>query len=536
MGAAMNGIAGGRTSFIAAALLALSFALAPPSRAEQKILRVIPQADLKVLDTHFNSIQVTKIYALMVYDTLYAWDQNFQPKPQMVENETISPDKLTYTFTLRPGLKFHDGQPVTPKDVIPSLKRWMVRDVMGQKLAAKIAEMKGIDDRTFSILLKEPYPFVEFSLGSAGGQMPVIYREKEALTDPNTPITETIGSGPFKFNRAEWQPGSKIVFDKNTDYVPRSEPPDGLTGGKVVKVDRVEWNVIPDATTAALAIGKGEADFWDSPTNDVLPTLDKNKDVVVGKLAPFGNFGFLRVNNLFPPFNNVKARQALAYAFDQGDFMAAAYGDQKWWKICYSYFVCGAPYGTEVGSEPYRKQDLAKAKQLFADAGYKGETLTFITTDELPQIGVMARVAAATLQKIGVKIDLQVMAWGNVVQRQVMKDDPAKGGWNLFTSWGTGSTFHHPLSSIGVPMPCDGKNWAGWPCDEQAEKLRERFLAAPDMAARLAILEPYHRRLMEVQPYALLGQFDPPFVWRKNIEGVVPAAVVVYWNLTKSGT
>jgi len=267
--------------------------------------------------------------------------------------------------------------------------------------------------------------------------------------------------------------------------VPRAEPPDGLTGGKIVKVDRVEWNVIPDATTAALAIGKGEADFWDSPTNDVLPTLDKNKDVVVGKLAPFGNFGFLRVNSLFPPFNNPKARQALAYAFDQSDFMAAAYGDQKWWKICYSYFICGAPYGTEVGSEPYHKQDLAKAKELFAEAGYKGEKLTFITTDELPQIGIMARVAAATLQKIGVDVDLQVMAWGNVVQRQVMKDDPAKGGWNLFTSWGTGSTFHHPLSSIGVPMPCDGKNWSGWPCDEQAEKLRNQFVRETDTTARL---------------------------------------------------
>src|SRR5438270_13047653 len=130
MGAAMTGNACGRTSLIASAFVALSLAAAPPSFAEQKIMRVIPQADLKVLDTHFNSIQITKIYALMVYDTLYAWDSHFQPKPQMVESETVSPDKLTYTFTLRPGLKFHDGQPVTPTDVVPSLTRWMVRDVM----------------------------------------------------------------------------------------------------------------------------------------------------------------------------------------------------------------------------------------------------------------------------------------------------------------------------------------------------------------------------------------------------------------------
>jgi peptide/nickel transport system substrate-binding protein len=518
-------------------LAAFLFLLAVPltARADDgKVLHVIPQADLKVLDTHVNSIQITKIYALMVYDTLFAWDSHLKPQKQMVESESISDDRLTYTFTLRPGLKFHDGQPVTPRDVIPSLKRWMARDVMGQKLGALVAEMKGVDDRTFTLTLKEPFPFVEFALGSAGGQMPVIYREKEALTDPFTPITETIGSGPFKFNKAEWQPGSKVVFDKNQDYVPRAEPADGLSGGKIVKVDRVEWLVIPDANTAALAIQKGDADFWDSPSNDVLPILEKDPGVIVGKLAPFGNFGFLRVNSLLPPFNNPKARQALAYAFDQHDFMAAAYGDPKWWKVCYAYFVCGAPYGTEVGSEPYHKVDLAKAKQLFAEAGYKGEKLTLITTDELPQIGMMARVAAATLQKIGVDVDLQVMAWGNVVQRQMVKDDPSKGGWNLFTSWGTGSTFHHPLSNIGAPMTCDAKNWVGWPCDDAAEAMRGEFLHASDDAARMAVLDRYHRRLMEMQPYALLGQFDPPFVWRKTLQGVLPASVVVYWNISKS--
>src|SRR5258708_23930398 len=126
-GAAMNGIAGVRSFVIASALLASSLAVVPPSLAEQKILRVIPQADLKVLDTHFNSIQVTKIYALMVYDTLYAWDSNFQPKPQMVESEAISPDKLIYTFTFRPWLKFHDAHPSTPKHTIPPLTRGMTR-------------------------------------------------------------------------------------------------------------------------------------------------------------------------------------------------------------------------------------------------------------------------------------------------------------------------------------------------------------------------------------------------------------------------
>ena len=232
---------------------------------------------------------------------------------------------------------------------------------MGQKLGAAIAEMKGVDERTFTIVLKQPFPFVEFALGSAGGQMPVIYREKEALTDPMTPITETIGSGPFKFNKAEWQPGSKVVFDKNTDYVPRAEPPDGLAGGKMVKVDRVEWTVMPDANTAALGTRQGRSRFLGfAEQRRAAQNCREGSRNRRRQAGAYGNFGFLRPNSLFPPFNNPKARQALAYAFDQRDFMSAAYGDPKWWKTCYSYFICGAPYGSEAGNDVYRKQDLAK--------------------------------------------------------------------------------------------------------------------------------------------------------------------------------
>ncbi len=505
-----------------------------PAAAQQKVLRVVPQADVKVLDTHVVSVQITKIHALLIYDTLFAWDFKLQAKPQMIGDYTVSPDKLKYTLTLRPGQKWHDGQPVTTKDAIASLTRWMKRDVMGQNLGKSIASMEATDEKTFVITMKQPYGFVEFTLGSGGGQMPAIYPERVAMTDPFQPITETIGSGPFKFNKAEWRPGDKVIYDKNTDYVPRSEPPDGLAGGKVVKVDRVEFDVIPDSGTVAAALAKGEVDLWDSPANDMLGTLGKNPDIVVKTLPPFGNFGFLRVNSLHPPFNNVKARQALAVAFDQRDFMRTAYGDEKWWKVCYAYFVCDAPWATEVGSEPYRHADLAKAKQLMAEAGYKGEKLVMITTNEIPQIGQMAQVAVGRLKEMGVDVDMQVNDWGSVVTRMTKKELPAQGGWNMFTSWGTGTTFHHPLTNIGSNMSCDQSNWVGWPCDEETEKLRTAFVAASDDAGRKAAMEVLHKRLMEMQPYTLLGQFEPPFAWRKNVDGVLRGAVLVFWNITKS--
>ena len=124
--------------------------------------RVVPSADLTQLDPGFASIVITHSYGLMVYETLFAWDNKLQPKPQMVRDWSTSPDQLIWRFILRPGLKFHDGQRVTTADVIPSLQRWMLRDVVGQKLAASVTGMDAVDPNTFDIKLSKPYPAMLF--------------------------------------------------------------------------------------------------------------------------------------------------------------------------------------------------------------------------------------------------------------------------------------------------------------------------------------------------------------------------------------
>src|SRR5882762_4728297 len=147
--------------FLRIALLGLSL-LAPLNapKAGDKVLRVVPHADLKVLDPHTNTATITLMHGAMIYDTLFAWDAKLQPKPQMVESYQVSPDRLVYTFTLRPGLKFHDGQPVTTRDVIPSVKRWMVSDTIGQALATFLETIEATDVRSFAIRLKDPFGFV----------------------------------------------------------------------------------------------------------------------------------------------------------------------------------------------------------------------------------------------------------------------------------------------------------------------------------------------------------------------------------------
>jgi len=497
--------------------------------AQTKVLRVVPSADLTQLDPVFASIVITRIYGLMVYETLFAWDSRMQAKPEMVQAWDTAPDGLTWHFTLRDGLKFHDGQPVTTADVIPSLKRWMERDLVGQKLAADVVSLDPVDPATFAIKLKKPYPAMLFSLGSGIGQIPVIMRAKDLQGDPGKPVTTAIGSGPFRFNQAARISGALTVFDRNPDYVPRNEPPDGLAGGRVVKVDRVEWKVMPDTATAAAALQAGEVDVWEQPALDLIPLIAKNPNIRVQKLTDLSNQTMLRPNSLYPPFDNPKARLALAYIINQADVMTAAFGDPKYWRECNSYFICGGPYGTDAGTQGFH-QDIAKAKQLLAEAGYHGETLVFPSTHQIAWIGQMTEVIADEMKQAGMNVDVVWADWGTTAGRQSNQSSPSQGGWNLFATGASGATMHSPLTNLGTNMSCGRKNFPGWPCDQHAEALRQAFLDASD-TERPAALDALHSYLAQVQPYRVLGQYDQPIATRGNVTGLLTAPVVVYWNI-----
>jgi peptide/nickel transport system substrate-binding protein len=502
-----------------------------PAQAQTKVLRVVPHADLTQLDPVFASIVITREYGLMVYEELFAWDSKLQPRPQMVDNWSTSPDGLTWRFTLRDGLRFHDGQAVTTADVVPSLQRWMARDLVGAKVRAVLASIDPVDPRTFEMKLNKAYPNLLFALGSAIGQIPVIMRAGDLQGDPSKPVTTSIGSGPFRFNAGARISGAITVFDRNADYVPRAEPADGLAGGRLAKVDRVEWRVIPDAATAAAALQNGEVDIWEQPALDLVPLLSQRPDIHIQRLTDLSNQTMLRPNSLFPPFNNPTARLALAYIVNQADVMAAGFGDERFWKPCNAYFICGGPYGTEAGTEDF-KPDLAKARALLAEAGYHGETLVFPSTHEIAWIGHMAEVVADEMKQAGMNVDIVWADWGTTAARQMNQNPPSAGGWNMFVTGASGPTMHHPLTNLGTNMSCDRKNFAGWPCDEHAEALRQAFLDAAE-ADRPAALDKLHRYLAQVQPYRVLGQYDQPVAVRANVTGLLSSPVIVYWNIDK---
>ena len=253
--------------------VAAGLGFASAATAQQKVLKFIPQADLRILDPISTTAYITRNHGYMVYDTLFATDANFKIQPQMVDKWEISKDGLTYTFTLRDGLKFHDGEPVKSADCIASIERWAKRDALGQKLAETTESWTAVNDKTFSLKLKKPFPLRLDALGKPSSNVPFIMPERIAKTDAFKNIDDPTGSGPFKMVKAEWVPGNKVVYVKNTDYVPRKEAPSWAAGGKVAKVDRVEWIYIPDSATAAAALNAGEADWWEQLPPDLIPLL-----------------------------------------------------------------------------------------------------------------------------------------------------------------------------------------------------------------------------------------------------------------------
>jgi peptide/nickel transport system substrate-binding protein len=518
------------TTAAAATLVGLS--TTPGRAAGPSVLKVIPQADLRVLDPHLSGAQITKMHGALVYETLLTWDSKLNVRPMAAESYTVSSDRLVYRFTLRAGMLFHDGQPVRSRDVVASLKRWMAKDASGGRLAAQIAAYDIESDIVFSLRLKAPYPWVEYTLGAVGAILPQIMRERDAQTDPNKAVTDIIGSGPFRFVASEWVPGSLVVYEKNPDYIPRSEPPDGLAGARIVEIDRLEWHVIPDAATAAAALIAGEMDFWDTVPIDLLPTLRRSPDVIIDRLLPLPSVGTIRMNQSEAPFDNVLVRRAVAKMVDQTEFMQAAVGDPAWFSPCHSFFVCGSPNETLAGSEPYAQSNLDEARRMLAASGYNGQPVVVIGTDELPPIGGMTAVLARRMSDIGFNVDLRMMAWGQMTS--VTSKYPSNGSWNIYASYGTGASLHQPLTNQTADTTCGSRALVGGACDDEASALKTSYLAQTEPGAKRVALDALQQRLWQVIPYIPAGQFASPFAWRRTLAGFAPTPLQIFWNVTKS--
>lgn len=514
-------------------LFASVFALAAGGAFAETTLNAVMHSDLRVLDPVITTAHITRDHAYMIYDVLIAEDENADIKPQMAEY-TVSDDGLVYTFTLRDGLKFHDGADVTSDDVVASLQRWGKRDTGGQAIMDVTASLEAKDPKTVVWTLSAPFgPFLE-TVGKQSALPPFIMPKRVAETPADQAIQEHIGSGPFKFVAEEFQPGVGVTYVKNQDYVPRTEPASGYAGAKVVNVDKVRWITMADSQTAVNALQSGDIDLIESMPVDLIPLLEGDDTVVVEKRAAFGFQTMGRMNFKHPPFDNPKIRKAALLAMSQEPVLAALTASPEFYKTCGAIFGCGTRFENTTGTETLTGAgDPEGAKKLLEEAGYDGTPVVLMQPTDSPTLKAQPVVAAQQLRAAGFNVDMQPMDWQTLVTRRASTEAPAKGGWNIFfTNWQI-SEIANPVINVMLNGRGD-QAWFGWPDDPAIEALKKEFVAAKTPEEQKAVTDKIQAHAMEFVSYVPLGEYNFPQARRAVVTDMAPTPVPVFWSLKKA--
>ncbi|AMJ60749.1 ABC transporter substrate-binding protein [Bosea sp. PAMC 26642] len=501
------------------------------SQSRAAALRFIPSTPLPSLDPITATSYVIRNHGYLIYDTLFATDAQFQIKPQMVEAWETSPDGLKWSFRLRDGLAFHDDEPVRAQDCIASIARWSKRDAFGQTFATFVEGYDVIDQRSFAIRLKKPFPMMTAALGKLSSNVPFIMPERVAATDHLKNITEAVGSGPWRFMDKQWIPGQNAIYERFAKYKPREEAPSWAAGGKVAKIDRIEWLALTEPAAAVGALMQGEVDWYEQPPVDLLPVLKGNKDVAIENV-PLGLFLLMRFNQMQPPFNNPGIRRAIMMAVNQTDYMEAVVGNKEYYSEAKTFFSPGSPMSTGAGGAEAMQGNLEKAKAMLKEAGYKGEKVVLLAPADQPIAYQQCLVTEDLFKKLGINAELVATDWASFIGRRANRGAPDAGGWSVFhTLWSCADTLNpalHPLMRAN-----GGAAWFGWPEDTQMEGLRDEWIATPDAAKQKEIAASIEKRAFEFVPYVPAGHVQQPMAYRKSLTGMVLSPVQFFWNMEK---
>ena len=518
--------------------LAISLSTVPLLRssanAEERTLRASLNTELQILDPVVATINATRVFAYMVFDMLVGIDNEGKYHPQMLQGWQISADRMTYTFHLRDGLLWSDGTKVTAEDCVASIRRWAKRESFGAQLIQATRDFQIIDASTFELHLNRPFAFVIEALGKPGNIIPVMMPARLANLDVTKAVPEVVGSGPFLFRRDEWRPGDRAIFRRNPNYLPRSEPPDGLSGGKVVRLDRVDLVSMPDQATRVAALQTGELDLLEIVPFDFVDTLRKDPNITVTSQHGIEQMmAIVSLNDLQPPFNNLAMRRALQAAIGQEDVMAGmGLPKSMYLPRCLSIYMCNSPGTTDAGTEVYQSAGTEHARQLLKDAGYRNEPVVFLHAATSAILDPVGLIVADQMRRAGFNVDFRTSDFATVAQRRLSQAPVEKGGWSVVPIVWNGIDMVNPLSDPAVSYNCSDSN-PGWYCDPKMTELLHRYSETFDPAQQNELAAQIQAEFHSNVNYVLAGQFSAPMAYRSNLHGVVPFGFPVFWNVER---
>ncbi len=506
-----------------AAALPLALALPAPFAVAQSTLRVVMHSDLKILDPIWTTAYMSRNHGYMVYDTLFAMDAAGKVQPQMVDRWTVSPDGLVYTMTLRDGLLWHDGAPVTAEDCVASIKRWAAKDAMGQKLMTFVKEMQVVDAKTIGINLKAPTGLVLGGLGKPSSAAPFMMPKRVAETDPNTQITDFTGFGPFVFSKDEWQPGDKTVYAqvRPVRAAQRAAVGHGGRQGRQGRPRRVARDRRPADRGQRADRGRDRHDRGAGARPDA--AAEEGRQRQARRLEPARQPVHVPLQlDSQKPFDNPKVRQAVWHAFNQEGLPEGGHRQRR--TTTRSARRCSSAARRSSRRRAWKdcsSPTSTRPRRLLKEAGYDGTPIVLMHSTDLQVLTNLAPVAKQLLEKAGFKVDMQSMDWQSLVARRAKKDAPDKGGWHAFlTSWVSADVLNPVMTAFLNSSLREGD--VRLACDAEIEKLRDAYAKEGDPAKQKAIAEAVQVRWAQNPSHIFLGQWYQPAAMRtRRIDGVV---------------
>ncbi len=494
-------------ALVALALVVAGTGLDAHAQKKGGVLRVANLGEPPALDAHWTTASLVETLVNHIYEGLYSLDDNYRPIPMLAEGfPTVSKDQLAYTIKLRRGVKFHNGKEMTSEDVVPSLNRWGQQSPYGKALYAQVAEVRALDRYTVEIKLKEKSGIVLISLAVPNAFAAIYPKEVAEKFKPAEKATEWIGTGPFKL--AEWKPDQYIRMVRFDDYKGRNERPNGYGGGKPVYVDEVRWIPVPEVATRVAQTETGEVDIADDLNPDAYDRLKANANVVPIVVKPY--YWLVAVlNKKEGLMTNPKLRQAWQAAIDIEPIMKnVAGGKPEFYRMDNSLAPAEIKeWHVRVPGLPWNERNKEKAKKLLQEAGYKGEPIRFMTTQEYKWMYDFAIVSKQQLEDVGFNIDLQVVDWATLVKRRNNSKE-----YDVFTT-GMGN-FYDPTHHIYL-----GPHWPGWTSDPEIVKIQEDMARETDPKKRYALWEQQHKLFYEKVPVIRYGDLFGLRAIRKTVKG-----------------
>jgi len=491
-----------------ATLATMTGATAAPAKGGS--ITVATVGEPPTLDPMVSTADLVGIVTQHIFETLYTFDANWSVIPLVADAmPDVSADGRVYTIKIRQGLTFHDGSALDADDVVASLKRWTEVASRGKLAADNIDKIEKVDGFTIKISLKQPFAPLLALLAFNNSAAVILPSEKIAPE-----LKEIVGSGPYMLKaRVADQYIQLVRFE---GYKPREGDPNGYGGARKQYLDEIRFVPIPNANTRVEGAVAGQFDYTDSLPVEAFDKIKAGASEPI-ILKPFGWPVFV-MNTKQGLLSDLKLRKAVQLALNEEDMLAAAFGSTDFYAVDGAMYPEGYPWRSEAGADRYDQGDPEKAAALMAKAGYAGEPIRILTSQQYEFHYKMALVAAEYLKAAGFKVDLDVTDWATLTQRRA---DPAL--WDIYIS-------HSPFLPEPALIGALAKGSPGWWDTPAKDKAVGAFNQALTQGERVKLWAGVQQVMADEVPLIKVGDFNALSAKSKTLQGVTPAPWPYFWN------